>query len=486
MKNIFKTQIVGVLALAMTLPSCSDFLDKLPENKVEEESVDYTKTSEMYMPVSGVYATVNKNLSAWMVYGITAVRGDDVAKGSSATDQIEYNYCKEFQYEKIKSFWALNSAWSNNYSNISISNAAIESLAKYAEFLKTDDDRKLNAQYMAEVRLLRAISYFEIVKFWGDAPLLLDNQALNISKSPKEEVYKYIFDELAFCIDNLPAVRPNEQNSKKGAATKYTALFVKAKASMYNNDWDAVLAATDEIINSGKFSLFADFYQLFKIPGKLSNESLYELQFTDFGSSSGDIVSPDAWFSFQGPRGGNKPIEGWGFMVPTDNLIDFFKKRGETVRAETTILQTGITTQSGDVIPAALTGNPTSYSGKAYTPSNQMTEGRNGYGDNNNIRLYRYADVLLMNAEAKIRKNQNGDAPLNLVRERAKMAPITNATLEQVLDERRAELAMEWGERFYDLVRTDKAAATLPGFVKGQSEYYPVPQNQIDLNPNLK
>ena len=91
-----------------------------------------------------------------------------------------------------------------------------------------------------------------------------------------------------------------------------------------------------------------------------------------------------------------------------------------------------------------------------------------------------------MNAEAKVRKGQNGDAPLNLVRKRAGMAPISGATLDQILEERQVELAVEWGERFYDLVRTDRAAQELPGFVKGKSEYYPIPQDQIDLNPNLE
>ena len=142
---------------------------------------------------------------------------------------------------------------------------------------------------------------------------------------------------------------------------------------------------------------------------------------------------------------------------------------------------TDATTRDGDYIPAAQPGEPTAYNGKAYTPANQMTPGRTGYGDNNNIRVFRYADVLLMNAEAKVRKGQNGDAPLNLVRERAGLAPIKNATLDQILEERQVELALEWGERFFDLVRTDKATQELPGFVKGESEYYPIPQDLCSL-----
>jgi hypothetical protein len=92
-----------------------------------------------------------------------------------------------------------------------------------------------------------------------------------------------------------------------------------------------------------------------------------------------------------------------------------------------------------------------------------------------------------MNAEAKIRKGQSGDAEINEVRDRVKLSPLTNANIQQLLDERHAELICEWwGERFNDLLRTDQAATVLPGFVKGQSEYLPIPQAQEDANSNLK
>ena len=473
MKNILKKQILWAIPLAFSLltSSCSDYLDKLPENTVEVEGIDYTNKSNMYMPVSGVY-------------GCIIVRGDDVNKGGSPTDQIEYEYASKFQYDRLTTFWALSGLWGNCYYVVSTSNSALESLENYAKHLTSESDKQLNAQYAAEVRFFRAYAYFQLVNLFGDVPLLLDNQELNVFKNTKEDVKKYIYDELDYCIANLPAIRPNE-SEHPGAVTKYTAEMLKAKQKMYDNEWDEVLALTEDIVNSGKFELYNDFYELFKIPGKLCNESLLEYQFTDFGNGSGDIVSSDNWFAFQGPRG-EAPISGWAFIEPTEKIRNLFSKRGEAVRAETTFLMTDATTRDGDYIPVAQPGEPTAYNGKAYTPANQMTPGRTGYGDNNNIRVFRYADVLLMNAEAKVRKGQNGDAPLNLVRERAGLAPIANATLDQILEERQVELALEWGERFFDLVRTDRATQELPGFVKGESEYYPIPQDQIDLNPNLE
>lgn len=485
MKNRFPKQLLIALPLAFTLTACGDFLEKLPENKVEVESVDYSKTADMYMPVSGVYASGREKLASWMFYGALMVRGDDVDKGGSVTDQIEYTYASQFQNDKLAGFWALDSSWGNLYALVSIANSALISLDKYAEYLTTETDKTLYTQYSAEVRFFRALAYFHLVNLWGDVPLLRDNQELNLFKSKKEDVLNYVYEELDFCIAHLPAIRPNE-SAHPGAVTKYTAEALKAKLKMYGNEWEEVRSLTDDIIASGKFELYPDFYELFKIPGKLCNESLLEFQFTDFGTGSGDIVQSDQWFNFQGPRNAKAPISGWAFMAATDKIRNLFKDRGETVRDETTFLLAGTTTRSGDAIdPVSVEGEPSAYNGKAYTPANQMTEGRTTYGDNNNIRVIRYADVLLMNAEANVRLGQNGDAPLNQVRQRAGLAPLTGATLDQILEERQVELALEWGERYYDLVRTDRAAAALPGFVKGKTDYYPIPLNQIDLNPNL-
>lgn len=485
MKNRTNKKLLWALPLAfsLTFTSCSDFLDKLPENSVEVESVDYTNIANMYMPVSGVYAKARAYFPAWSTYGCLVMRGDDVDKGGSPTDQIEYQYASDFQYGQLASFWALNGTWQNYYNVISYVNSALESLNSYAEHITSDSDRALKNQYDAEVRFWRALAYFYLTNLWGDVPILVDNQQLDITRAPKADVINYMFTDLDFCIANLPAIRPNE-SEHPGAITKYTAEMLKAKVQLYQGNYEDVLSLTDDIINSGKFELYGDFYNLFKIPGKLCNESLLEYQYTDFGTGSGEIVSSDNWFAFQGPRG-EAPISGWAFVEPTQKIRDLFAARGETVRAETTFLLTDATTRDGDYIQPAVAGEPTAFNGKAYTPSNQMTPGRTGYGDNNNIRVFRYADVLLMNAEARVRLGQNGDAPLNLVRERAQMPPLTNATLDQILEEREVELAVEWGERYWDLLRTGRAAEELEGFVVGESEYYPIPQDQIDLNPNL-
>ena len=242
MKNILKKQILWAIPLAFSLltSSCSDYLDKLPENTVEVEGIDYTNKSNMYMPVSGVYGQSRNYLAGWSTYGCMIVRGDDVNKGGSPTDQIEYQYASEFQYDRLATFWALNALWSDRYKVVTLVNSALESLENYAQHLTNDSDKRLNTQYVAEVRFFRALAYFHLVNAFGDVPLLLNNQELNVYKSKKEDVKKYIYDELDFCIANLPAIRPNE-SEHPGAVTKYTAEMLKAKQKMYDNEWADML-----------------------------------------------------------------------------------------------------------------------------------------------------------------------------------------------------------------------------------------------------
>lgn len=488
-----KKYIYIIAALVFALTSCDDYLDKHPENEKDVETVDYTNTNNMYQPVSGSYATIRsaRGFGSWSAFGIIAVRGDDTDKGSSPGDQIEFNSCKAFEYNKIVEFWALNATWENLYYTVQVCNSSLEMLADYREHISNEADLKLNDQYVAEVKFLRAYTLFYLARLWGDIPLLVDNSQVvsGLEKTSHEEVLKYLSTDLDECVSSLPNLRPNEM-PYKGQVTAYSALALKAKIEADLGNWDAVLSATNTIYESNRFQLYEDYYQSFKKPGRLSDESLFELQYSDFNSSTGDLVESDNWFAFQGPRGniaGVKPISsGWGFMVPSAKLIELFTKRNETIRATTLFLYAGQKTPDGDFIAEPTAGEPSVYNGKVYLPSIQLTEGRMNYGTGNNIRMLRYADVLLLNAEAKVRKGLNGDEPLNLVRERAQMEPLRNATIEDVMEERRVEMACEWGERFFDLVRTGKAATTLPGFVEGESEFYPVPQGQLDINPEWK
>lgn len=497
-----------LLLLIVSATGCKKFLDRDLEDQTRGSAIDYTNIGSMYQAVSGVYRTAGSEapgFTHWMDCGVRSVRGDDVAKGSSPNDQSTLTDIKMFQNNNpgVVSFWGNNNYWNNHYQLVLYCNGAMTDLDKFAANIPAGDvaNTKLYKQYKGEVRVIRALSHLLISRVFGSVPIVASNENLaTISKRSPLEIRQWIIDEMDSCINDLEDLRPN-QSAHQGAVTKYTALLLKAKAAAdaAGNDngspfWDIVLSSTQQIIDSRKFSLYPDFYQLWKKPGKLCDESLYELQFSDFGTSSGTSIGPGAFFMFQGPNGNQQgsPVSGWGFMQPTDAIVTFLTGRNDSVRLKTSVLTAGateatfVTTPSGDNIYG--NGNGQRYfMGKAYFPRNQMTPGRTDYGSNNNVRVLRYADALLLNAEAKVRKGQNGDAPFNEVHVRAKLTAMSGVTLQNVLDERRAEFACEWwGERYNDLIRTGQAATVLGsnGFAAGK-EYVPIPQAQKDLNPNL-
>jgi len=499
---------IMLLLLLFEAIACNKQLDRNLEDQPRGTLIDYTSISSMYSPVSGVYRVAssdNPGLVHWVDAAIRSVRGDDVAKGSSPGDQSTLTDIKNFQTSNpgVISFWGSNNYWNDHYGLVLFCNEALNDLDRYAANIPSGDAKNmaLYNQYRSEIRVIRAWAHMLISRIYGDVPIVTSNTNLTtVGKSSMVDVRKWIISEMDTSANYLEDARPN-QATHVGAVTKYTALLLKAKAAsdIADNDngsayWDTVLSATNAIINSGKFSLYSDFYQLWKIPGKMSNEALFELQFTDFGTSTGTSILPGVFFTFQGPSGDQKgsPVSGWGFLSPTQNIVDFFNGRNDSVRLKTSVLFAGATentfvvTPSGDKVYGNLNGQ-TRFMGKAYLPANQMTSGRTDYGSNNNVRVLRYADVLLLNAEAKVRKGQNGDAPLNLVRQRAKLNPVTGASLQNILDERHAEFACEWwGERYNDLIRTGQAATVLApfGFAVGK-EYLPIPQAQKDLNPNF-
>lgn len=474
---------LALAALTLSFTACSDYLDKDPENKVPETDVDYTNLDEMYMPVSGVYAKVRTGGMHWVIWPLSIVRDDDMWSGRLDDQQLLVDFGN---YKYDNTFWGLNEMWNQYYGIIKVANSALESLDSYAANTTNDQLLSQYRSYCGEVRTLRAYAYYRLTQAFGDVTILENNNQIDLTRSKKAAVEKYMLQDLQYAMDNSPKLRPNEM-THYGAVTAYTAEMMAAKIYLNEGNYAMVEKLTDDIINSGKFSLYPDFYELFKIPGKECDESLFECQCTDFGQSSGDMVDADNWFVFQGPgsvKGNGVTAGGWNFIRYNADFEQWAVARGETVRATTTFMEGNSTTPSGDEIG----GNKGEYyNGKAYTPTNEMTEGRTKYGENNNVRVFRYADVLLMNAEAKVRLGKNGDAPFNLVRKRAKMPELTNVTVDQILDERRMELAGEWGERYNDLVRTGKAASVLGsnGWTEDKT-YYPVPFAQLSDVPALK
>ncbi len=503
--NIIKlTLAVAILAVA---GACHGLLEEPAENRAFTEETDYTDSEKMILPLIGAYAEFYTR--GWEDFPLIAVRGDDVNAGGLG-DQQDYAETDKFNYNK--DYWMYNSVWQNLYKDMFFCHSAMEQVELFRE---AGGNAAKAAQYVAEAKTLRAFMLFQLSRAWGNIliPTSSDPSGLLIAKlSTKDEVMKHISAQMDEAIPNLPDMNPNQRTDIKGGVTKHTALAIKALANLEIKNYAAVAQATSQIISSGKFSLEPDYYQLFKIKGKLNSENLLELQYSDLGLGSGTNFS--YLFAFFGPQNWTPKVtgagSGWGFYEPSLKYIKFMLDRGETVRLETSVLFTnrGITEIKKDSkyanLPAWITNTTRSgdriidyaralfASGKHYLPSEQLTPGRTSYGTNKNFTCIRYAEILLMHAEA-ITQGASGtgmtaDQAVNAVRARAGLTALNGVTNAQVMDEKFAELAMEWGTRYYDMVRLDKSdVLSYEGRTFSVSKaFLPYPQTQVDLLPGLQ
>jgi hypothetical protein len=501
------TKLALFMAALFLLPACHDLLDEPAENRAFTQETDYTITDNMDLPLLGMYADFYN--SEWEVFPLIAVRGDDVNAGGLGDQQ---DFAETDKYNYNKDYWMYNSLFQNYYGDLFNAHSAIEQIEKYKEFAS---NKGLADQYIAEVKVMRAWYLYYLTLIWGDIIITESqdpSQLLVAALSTPEEVMQHISDQMDEAIPLLPAVHPAERADIRGGITKFTALAMKARANLALKNYAAVAEATGQIISSGKYALSADFYNLFKIPGKLNRENLLELQYSDFGKGSGDAIN--YLNDFFGPQGWTPKVtgagSGWGFYEPSLKYIKFMLDRNETIRLETSVLFTnrGIAEIKKDAkyatLPAWISNTTRSgdrindyaramfASGKHYLPSDQLTPGRTGYGTNKNFICIRYAEILLMHAEALTSgassSVMSADAAVNQVRARAGLPAVSGVTNAQVMDEKYAELAMEWGTRFFDMVRTGNyAALSYDGRTfTADKIYLPYPQNQVDQIPALK
>ena len=503
--NRLKYIITLVLSLAVAT-SCNNLLDEPLENQDIAENVDYSESENMILMLYGAYAEFNA--LQWETFPLIAVRGDDV---NAAGDQFPLIETDEYRYDR--NFWIYNSTWLNLYTDILYFHGAMEQIDKYID---AGANASTGEQYKAEIKVLRAFEILQLTRLWGRILIPRTSQPsdlYNVELSSYEDVLQHISDQMDEAIPMLPEVHPNQRTDVPGGVTRYTAHAVRAMANLELKNYQEVANSTSTIINSGLFQLMSDYYNLFKIPGKLSDENILELQYSDFGQSSGtskrylwNFFGPSSWTPAVAGAGG-----GWGFWEPSETYIKFMLDRGEQLRLETNVIFTpeGIASIQSDpnyaTLPAWISNvSPDGdtfndhprydfLSGKHYLPSTQLTPGRATYGENKNFTCIRYSEVLLMHAEALVNGASgsaiSADDAVNEVRNRAGLADLTSVTLDNVLDEKFAEFAMEWGIRFYDLVRHDKTGALDyegRSYDPAKDRFLPYPLAQQDILNQLK
>lgn len=508
MKRNHKLKYFALAFAGLLFGTVSCELDAPLENQQIVEGTDYTQSQNMVLLLRGAYNELYD--MQWETFPLISIRGDDIDVGGLG-DQPVLAQVDSFRYDR--NFWGFNSTWLNLYSDLIYWRGAIEEIQKYQE---AGANAAAAQQHIAEIKVMEGFELLLLARMWGSILIPQSSQPgalFNVELSSFEEVMQHVSNQMDEAIPLLSNLRPNQRTDIPGGITRYTALAVKAMANLELKNYPAVAEATGQIISSNLFSLEPDYYQLFKLPGKLNNENILEFQYSDYGNSSGtsnrfnwDFYGPGNWTP---ARSGAST--GWGFWEPSQKYIKFMLDRGERLRLETTVLFTprGIetlrkdpnyatlpswisnTTREGDVF-----NNHARYqflSGKHYFPSTQLTPGRTAYGENKNLIGIRYAEVLLMHAEALTNGASStvmsATDAVNTVRNRANIGTLSNVTLEDVLDEKMAEFGSEWGIRFYDLIRHDRTGELSYGgrtYNVSNGRFYPYPLEQQGILPQLQ
>lgn len=428
----------------------------------------------------------------------TNIISDDADKGSFDGDQPSLKDIDNFAVTPTNNFVA--ALWNGYYSGISRANQALAALTTAAI------DAKTKSQLVGEVRFIRGYYYFNLVRMFGKVPKVVrvpkDAQDANTdpafqTRAPVDTIYNVITQDLQYAIDNLPL----RAQAAVGHANKGAAQALLAKTYLYRKNWQQVQTLTQAVITSGQYALVPDYTTIWRYAGDNNSESIFETQSGTF--NNGDIAV-GGYCTWQGPRVGGKggwTDLGFGFDTPTPSLVNAYEP-GDKRKASTIIVidtspkHVGTILYDGFRIPSADSVQNLYYNYKAYASENPNIEPYLGNRDKKqkNVRLLRYADVLLMAAEAANELGQSSTAItyLNTIRSRAGLNATTAASqtdLRQAIwKERRVELAMEH-DRFWDLVRTGRAAQVMQAagknFVAGKHELLPVPSLQIQLSGGL-
>jgi len=483
MKNIknklYITLGLSLLTTAVVMQSCKKSFLNVPQQAQTPVAQFWQNAGDAQKAVSAMYANLHEWTNiAFAPIAVESMGSDDAEKGSSTNDAAFMNDFDNFT--ATASEGQLTDFWNGEYQTINFANQNLDNIPGI------NMDATLKARYLAESKFIRAYAYFRLVRAFGDVPLRLHLPKapgdFNIPRTPKAQVWAAIEADLTDAAAVLPQSYPA---TDVGRVTKGAALALHAKVAMYQQKWTDVLTYTNQVMGLG-YSLFPNFEKLFRTENENNSESIFEIQNALIPGNS--AASNSQYSQVQGVRGVTGG--GWGFNVPTPDLVNEFEA-GDPRKAGTIIFR-GTTTVEGDPIPAV--GDNPMYNYKSYVPFSMYVSGFNE-GCQQNVRVIRYADVLLMNAEAA---NELGQTPqalssLELVRARARggnnaILPKVTTTVQGTLrtaiwHERRVELAMEF-DRYFDVIRQGRAATVFgpKGWKANKNEVWPIPQTEIDLS----
>lgn len=467
----------GLLAL-----SCGDDFVDVPSFDEDSENF-FNSESDYQEALIAAYDMLQSTYLNVMVGEIAS--NNTLAGGESATDVPGIQEIDDMSHTPVNQ--QLRDIWSWMFAGVNRANYILEFQDK-TDFPGKD-------VVLAETRFLRAYYYFELVKWFGPLPfnvqepdrrILFGDQDV-LERQPEEVIYGLIESDLIFAAANLPAVQ-----AETGRATKGAAQALLGKAYLYQEKFTDAAAILDEVINTGPYDLLQDYSTMFENFNENNIESVFEVQYTDVeGAGFGCLQCSEGNVAvgFNGIRNYTGPVfeSGFSFNVPTQEVYDAFT--ANDARRDVAILDIEAWAAANPEVSYVEGFEHTGFYNRKYiarqgdlnTPDANLT-------NPNNYRAIRFADVLLMAAEAHNRTGNDTQAQqyLNRVRNRAGLGDIndTGTTLRNAIyDERRLELVGE-GHHFFDLVRTGRAAQAINGFTAGKHELFPIPSIEIELAGN--
>ncbi len=488
MKKIYLYSIIALTGLS----ACSEsFLDVYPPSGVMAS--DYYQTeADITQALVAAYDPLQWDSYVWGQYNqitmISDMMSDDVKSGGGTEyDQKVVTLLNRFQITPLEQPDVL---WTIYYSGVNRALQVIENIDKIQGMSPAAKNRVLG-----EAKYLFTYYYHWLWKLWGNIPYY-DKNLTTPFTAPQltaDEVYAKLVAVMDEVIggDYLPlSVADGEQ----GRITRAAAQMLKARMVMYQQDrsrYAEVLADMEDIESKGYYSLKSDFEGIFKDEGEWSSESIFEVNYYDKGASRtwdySNGVGGTVFPKLIGPRGlKNSPDfqEGWGFDVVMPTLYGLYDPTDQRRDGGILNMQKYMADNPGCTYDPSY--DDTGFFNKKYAPRkgyNDVTTGNADMNFRNNIRIFRYAEVLLNMSELRLRLG-SGDAqtPFDAVRRRAFGTSFTQraVTLDGILSERHLEFACE-GHRYWDLQRFNKAEEVLgaKGYVS-YKKYWPLPAAEID------
>ncbi len=366
--------------------------------------------------------------------------------------------------------------WRYLYEGISRANAVLDN----TEAISSPDLSELRkAEILGEAAFLRAFHYFQLVNLYGPVPLVLekvnstDPEVIFQTRVSVAEVYASIIADLEYALSRVSSDLGNAERINQGTVN---AMLAKAHAHRPNPDWQMVDFYAEALVGNGSYSLLPSFDLLWNGQNENSIESIFEVPY--LGGTNEANWGPQLFLppSLTG--------DSWRkFNTPSNDLIAAYQAEGDQIRLQASILFERNLPWSDPNFPD---GN---------VPFPFKLRKADGWSSGYNVILLRLADLMLLQAEAKVELGQLPAAAtlLNQVRDRVDLPPIPVGAGEElrqaIAKERRLELAFE-GHRWFDLKRTGKAVETMNALDLGYNVtedklVFPIPQSELDRNPNL-